>query len=320
MDTADSQHLSRISKMLLAGAGVAFAWMILSLSLGLSGSSASAADGNGLLDTVGSTVEGTASAATGVVADTAAAVGETAAPVVESVAPAIAPATDSQPVAPVVDVVQSTVASVTELPADGVVAPIADVALGVVAEVPVVGDAVSALGGDTAVSAVGTSVDGLLTGTATAVGGTVSDVIGAAEGIVSDPAVPPLPGLDGVAGVPAAIPGSGAAADALGVLVRAAYLSGVVAWEAFSSESSTLLSFSDGSFVSGSAVGGILALLRSVMQADSVLMGPGGAGPGAWVLVALGFVVAYRAWMRRSGLENDVAPPAPVLATDVSPD
>jgi hypothetical protein len=38
------------------------------------------------------------------------------------------------------------------------------------------------------------------------------------------------------------------------------------------------------------------------------------------VLVALGFVVAYRAWVRRTGLENDVAPAAPVLSTDVSPD
>jgi hypothetical protein len=64
----------------------------------------------------------------------------------------------------------------------------------------------------------------------------------------------------------------------------------------------------------------MIALLRSVMQADSVLTGSAGAGPGAWVLVALGFVVAYRAWVRRTGFENDVAPPAPAYPTDVSPD
>jgi hypothetical protein len=36
VDTADSQHLSRFSKMLLAGISVAFAWALLSIAFGLS--------------------------------------------------------------------------------------------------------------------------------------------------------------------------------------------------------------------------------------------------------------------------------------------
>jgi hypothetical protein len=108
-------------------------------------------------------------------------------------------------------------------------------------------------------------------------------------------------------------------ADPLSILARAAYLTGSLALVSLA-DAPAAWSSSDGSFVGGGAAEGLLTVLRAVMQADSVLIGPGGAGPGAWVLVALGFVVAHRAWVRRSGLENDVAPAAPVLSTDVSPD
>jgi hypothetical protein len=323
VDTADSQHLSRISKMLLAGTGLAFAWVLLSFALGLSTPHAHAADDDGLLGTLTSTVDDTTTAATGVVEDTAVAAAETVAPVIKVVT-ATEPAL---PVAPVDEAVESTVspvvapvvAVVTDVTESGVVSPIVDSTLGVVDAVPVVGGVVTALGADDAVSAVGASVDGVLQGTTGAVIGTASAVVGATASDVPLPTVPPLAGLEGAATTTASTTAD-AAAGPLEMLARAAYLTGATAFLAIASDLPAALSSSDSAFVSGGAAGGIFSLLRAVMQADSALIGPGGAGPGAWVLVALGFVVAYRAWVRRTGLENDVAPAAPVLSTDVSPD
>jgi hypothetical protein len=321
VDTADSQHLSRISKMLLAGTGLAFAWVLLSFALGLSSPHAHAADDDGLLGTLTSTVDDTTTAATGVVEDTAVAAAETVAPVIKVVT-ATEPAL---PVAPVVEAVESTVspvvapvvAVVTDVTESGVVSPIVDSTLGVVDAVPVVGGVVTALGADDAVSAVGASVDGVLQGTTGAVIGTASAVVGATADVAPLPAVPRLAGLEGAATTTASTTAD-AAAGPLEMLARAAYLTGATAFLAIASDLPAALSSSDSAFVSGA--GGVFSLLRAVMQADSALIGPGGAGPGAWVLVALGFVVAYRAWVRRTGLENDVAPAAPVLSTDVSPD
>ena len=325
MDTADSQHLSRLSKMLLAGIGVAFAWMLLSVAFGLSASQAHADDDPGLLGTVAATVDDTTSAATDVVDDTTAAVAETVAPVVATVTTVV----PDLPVAPVVEVVEATVAPVVETVAEvadsGVVAPIVDSTVAVVTTVPVVGSVVSALGADDALSSVGNSVDGVLGGTTGAVVGTVTEVVDSTTGSVATDIVPPISGLEdvlaGTAGVgPAVAARTAAAPDPLEALVRAAYLTGAAAWLSLTSDAAAGLSSSDSAAVSGGALNGIIALLRSVMQADSVLMGSAGAGPGAWVLVALGFVVAYRAWVRRRGFENDVAPPAPAYSTDVSPD
>lgn len=320
MDTADSQHLSRISKMLLAGTGVAFAWVLLSFALGFSTSQAHAEEDPGLLGAVASTVDGTTSAVTDVVDGTTSAVVQTVTPVVEAVtaAPPVAPA------APVVEAVQATVApvlnTVTEVTDSGV-APIVDSAVGVVGAVPVVGGVVDALGAGDALSSVGTSVDGVLQGTTGAVIGGVTEVVETATGNAANPVVPPVSGLTDL------LTGSAGTAvtrtdvvNPLETLARAAYLTGAAAWLSLTSDLPAVLSSPDSATVSGGELGGALALLRSVLQADSVLSGSAGAGPGAWVLVALGFVVAYRAWMRRTDLENDVAPPAPAYSTDVSPD
>lgn len=345
MDHAYSQHLSRLSKLLLAGTGLAFAWVLLSFALGLSTAQAHADEDGGLLGTVTSTVENTTSTVTTVVEDTTAVIVQPAAPVVQQVVQT-APA----PVAPVVEVVESTVApvvestvtpvvstfttTVTELTESGVVAPIVDSTVDVVGAVPVVGEVVSALGVDTAASAVGSSVDGVLQGATGAVTGpvvgsvvdtvdTVTGVVDTTTGAVITPIVPVLPpvsSLDDALVGTVATTQTDAAAGPLEMLARAAYLTGATAWLAVTSDVSTALFATDSAFVSGGIAGGMFALLRAVMQADSALVGPGGAGSGAWVLVALGLVVAYRAWMRRTGLENDVAPPAPVMSTDVSPD
>lgn len=322
MDTADSQHLSRISKMLLAGTGVAFAWVLLSFALGFSASQAHAEEDPGLLGTVAGTVADTTTAVTDVVDDTTTVVTQTVTPVVQAVTSA-APAL---PVAPVVEVVEATAPvlnTVTEVTDSGVVAPIVDSALGVVGAVPVVGGVVDELGADDALSSVGTSVDSVLQGTTSAVVTGATDVVDTATGNTTSPVVPPVSAVSDLLAGSVVIGTSVTRTDAvnpLETLARAAYLTGAAAWLTLTSELPAALSSPDSATVSGGELGGALALLRSVLQADSVLSGSAGAGPGAWVLVALGFVVAYRAWVRRTDLENDVAPPAPAYSTDVSPD
>jgi hypothetical protein len=106
----------------------------------------------------------------------------------------------------------------------------------------------------------------------------------------------------------------------LEAITRAAFLAGLASWTSLTSEPLAFASSPVGAIAGSGEAAGLFDLLHSVLQEDSVLVGPGGAGPGVWVLVALGLVVAHRAWVRRAGLENDAAPPAPVLSTDVSPD
>jgi hypothetical protein len=336
VDTAGSQHLSRFSTLLLAGIGAAFAWVLISFALGVAASQAHAAEEPGLLGTVTSTVDDTTSGVTDVVAQTAAAVVLTVEPVVQSVVPVVqtdAPVVQTVvpvvPVATVMEVVEAAVAPVLATVADvaesAAVTPIMDSTVAVVRPVPVVGDLVTELGVAGAASSLGGSVDGVLQGAAGVVGGTVTDVVDSTGDTVTDSGAPPVAGAEEVRGGTeslslAAGAQTDAAAGPLEALARAAFLVGTTAWLTITSDPLAASSPSESSFVSGGSGAGILSLVRSVIQADSVLIGPGGAGPGAWVLVALGFVVAYRAWVRRSGLENDTAPPAPVLSTDVSPD
>lgn len=340
MDATHSHRLSRLSKLLLAGIGVAFAWVLLSFTLGLSTAQAHADDDSGLLGAVASTVEDTTSTVADTAAGTTAVAVETVAPVVETVAPVVqtitAVADPVVPVAPVVEVVDATVTPVVETVADiaasGVVAPIVDSTVGVVGDIPVVGGVVSGLGADDALSSVGHSVDGVLQGTTGAVADTVTDVVDTTGGAVTPPVLAPGASVeDVVAGtgadhlvsrtvLPPADAARASSAQPFETILRAVYLTGAAAWASLTSDSPAAATSAGAAAVPGGALGGALALLRSALQADSVLTGPAGAGPGAWVLVALGFVVAYRAWVRRTGLENDTAPAAPAYSTDVSPD
>jgi hypothetical protein len=326
VDATHSHRLSRLSKLLLAGIGVAFTWVLLSFALGFSAAQAHADDGGGLLGAVSSTVDDTTSTVTGVVEETTSATAQTVTPTVETVTPVVDPIV---PVAPVVEAVEATVAPVVDTVADaaasGVVAPIVDSAVAVVGAVPVVGDVVSSLGADDAVSSVGSSVDGVLQGTTGAAAGAVTDVVDSTTGgTVTAPVVGPVTIVDELLIDPALTTRADAvtapAANPFETVLRAAYMTGAAAWASLTSDSPAAAASADSAALTGGALGVTLALLRSVLQADSVLTGSAGAGPGAWVLVALGFVVAYRAWMRRTGLENDTAPPAPAYSTDVSPD
>ena len=354
MDTAHSQYLLKISKMLLAGIGVAFAWVLLSFALGLNASQAHAGEDDGLLGDLTSTVEETAVAVTNVVQETATAVVQPVAPVVQAVVDPVAPVVESAPQvvqqvaqtapAPVAEIVEAVVAPVTntvsEIADSGVVAPIVDSTVAVAGTIPVVNEVVSALGIDTAAASLGSSVDGLLQGGAGAVAGTVNGVTGSVvdtvdsvtgvvtdtvTGIVTSPGLPvvaPLNASSGVVESTVVARTTDAEASAFEVFARTAYLAGATALLAIAPELPAAFSAADGAAATAVVASADIsfALLRSVLQADSAFVGPSGVGPGAWVLVALGFVIAYRAWVRRSGPENDVAPAAPVLSTDVSPD
>lgn len=330
MNAPDSQVLSRVSKMLLAGIGVAFAWLLLTFALGISSSNAHADDDSGLIDGLGSALVGATSSVTDIVEDTAASVADAVAPVVQSVVstPPV------QPVAPVIEivapVVTTVVSSVADVAASGVTSPIVDVANEAVAAIPLVGATSAALGLDDTLASVGASVDTILTGTTAAAADTATGVLDTATGVpdtatgVLDPltgllpGVPPLGPTDDVLTPSVAAASADAAPQPLEAVARAAMLSVATSWAAVTNAAMSGAPIDTS--VTAPAGLGALTFLRTVLQADSVFMGPGGAGLGAWVLVALGLVVAYRAWMRRSGLENDVAPAAPVLSTDVSPD
>ncbi len=325
MDTANSQHLLKISKMLLAGIGVAFAWGLLSFALGLGVSQAHAGEDDGLLGDLTSTVEETAVAVTNVVEEAATAVVQPVAPVVQAVAEPVAPVVES--VAPVVQQVAQAapalpIAPVVQIVDSVAVAPIVDSTVAVVETIPVVNEVVSALGIDTAAASVGSSVDGLLQGTTGAITGTVDGV----TGTVTSPGLPvvaPIVASSGlVDGTVVARTTDAEASATFAVFARTAYMAGATALLALAPELPAAFSAAEGAAATAVVASADIsfALLRSALQADSALVGPSGVGPGAWVLVALGFVIAYRAWVRRSGPENDVAPAAPVLSTDVSPD
>lgn len=386
MDAIHPQRVSRISTLLIASLGVAFAWVILSLALGLSASQAHA-DDDGLLGTVTSTVERTTSSATRVVSDTTSSVSDlvsdtvaavseppappapiapvveqvapvveqvepVVAPVVETVAPVVAPITEAvapvvASVTPVVETVESAVGTVTsgvtEIVDAGVVSPVVDAGVGAVTSLPVVGEAVTSTGVGDALSSVGHTVDGVLQGTTEAVIRPVTEIVDTVtdpvEGVV-DGAVPvavtpvlpmtgsltPLsPALARASQLPASrtLPpplDAPSAAGPLDYFARAAVLSSTALWMAVAPSATAVVSSADAAAIGGGTSNDPISLLRSTLQGESSSMGPAGAGSGAWALIAVAFVLAYRAWMRRTGLEDDAAPVAPTYPTDVSPD
>ncbi|WP_228479396.1 hypothetical protein [Microbacterium atlanticum] len=329
MEIATSQ-LPRIMRLTLIGTATAFAWVVLSLVLGI-GQAHAQDDEKGLLggalggvtaavDTAAATVTQTVSTVTTGVVSTA------------DTAVASAPPPVQQPVSQVVQNVGAAVAAATQPVADaasgGAVGSIAQPVVDAVKEVPVVGDLVAAVGIDEAVTTVGTTVDETLAGVVGSVsetGATIGEP--PVDGVAPLPGAPELPALDlsspahssagdaapadldlGAAGVS---PLLASASDAATVALR-------VAWAAASvtvaGVADVLLDSSAALGASGpsSSPGGLCL--------PSASAGPGGAGPGAWALVALVPLAAHRAWVRRAGPEDEHAPPAPAGSTDVSPD
>lgn len=328
MEIATSQSLSRVWRLALVGAATAFAWIVLSLLLGLGSGNAHAAesdDDGGLLGAVTSVVDRTASTVTGTVTT----VTDTVSEVVDTVVD-VAPAPVKQPVKQVVatvdTVVTSTTKPLTDVVSGGVVGTVTQPIVEVVTQVPIVGDVVSGSGLDEAITDLGGTVDETLGGIVGAVTDTVSGIDQPGTTPipgVETPTIPPLvPGVD-VPGLPelprtlnpidttvvVAVP---AAAAPLGDL---SHIDGFAAVPLLSANSAVVSSTSTPSDARGGplSAGG---LCPSAVSSS----GPGGTGSGAWALIALGPLVALRAWVRRAGPEDEHAPPAPAGSTDVSPD
>ncbi len=326
---------SRALRIAVGGVFFAFAWILLSFVFGLGAGHAHADevdDRGGLLsgltsgvtNTAGAlvtdvtdVVSGTAASATDIVAGVADTATAVVTPVVEQVAQ-IAPAL---PVAPVVDTVGSVTTAVTEVAAGGVVAPVLDSTVGVVTSVPVVGTVVSSLELDKAIGTLGTTVDSTLQGTSGALSVVIAGVAAVAPGAgVSVPSIPLIPGtaFDAISPVGGAtVFSTHAAATAVSRTVTPSLFTDS-ALPPISVGTSVIIAATGA--LAGGAWDGAVMLFSSFAPADSALSGSGGAGTGAWVLVAFGLVIAYPAWMRRHGLGNDTAPAAPTLSTDVSPD
>ncbi|HEY6737784.1 MAG TPA: hypothetical protein VI076_02965 [Actinopolymorphaceae bacterium] len=330
MEIATSQ-LPRIWRLALIGAATAFAWIVLSLLLGLGFGSAHADegddDGAGLLGAVTSAVDSTATTVTTAVTKTTSAVTEVVNTVVE-----VAPAPVQQPVREVVQAAGSTVNTVTkpvvEVVSTDVVGTVTAPVVEAVTQVPVVGGIVTGTGLDQAVSDLSDTI-GELTGTVADTGSAIGQPpAGTPELPPVTPGIPVLPGgdhSDEPTGVdtPAA---SAASAPRLGPDTAATSAIGGAA-------ASAQLLFSDGvhegfatpaTAVSSSSASpdarGPFTPAGELCPPTASSSGPGGAGPGAWALVAVGPLAALRAWGRRAGPEDDLAPPAPAGSTDVSPD
>lgn len=330
VEIATSQ-LPRIVRLALIGAATAFAWIVVSLLLGLGLGQAHAdeTDDGGLLGGalggVTSVVDTTASTVTETVSSVTTGVPEALDPVV-----AVAPAPVQQPVNQVVQTVGTAVATVTQPVSDvasgGVVGGIAQPVVDIVTDVPVVGDVVTGVGLDDAVADLGGTVDDALGDLTGAVGETGQTIDEPPAGVI--PSIPDLP----------LIPGSGPSDDsatpALGTglaglaLVETTgafvtqFATAAAIRAAWGAASVALTAVTDGVVFVSSAVlaaGGAFTSSGGLCL-PSASAGPGGAGPGAWALIALVPLAAHRAWVRRAGPEDELAPPAPTGSTDVSPD
>lgn len=300
---ATHSTLSRTLRLALAGCFLALAWLTLSLAA----TSVSAhADGGerdrpGLLGAVVDVVD---TAADSAVVET---VGEVAQPVI-------------QPVAEVV----------TGGAVESITAPVVDL----VTEVPVVGTVVTGIGADDAVADLSSTADRSL-------GAVVETVSDTGESVGLPPVAPAAPDIDPVTPAPTTPPiaeditnGTGTvdvpSSGAESLPVVASLPVGVVsASSSMPSVTSAFTAYSDtispavptaASVVSGADSSPTTSFFAGGLCLPAAASGPGGTGPGVLALAALGPLVAHRAWVRRGRLENHATPPAPLFATDVSPD
>lgn len=322
---------SRTLRIAVGGVFFAFAWILLSIVFGLGAGHAHADEADdrggllsGVTNTAGALVTGVTDVVSGAVAsatDVVAGAADTATTVVTPIVEQVAEIAPALPVAPVVDTVGSVATAVSDVAAAGVVAPVVDSTVGAVTSVPVVGTLVSGLKLDKAATTLGTSVDGTMQGTTGALSGLFAGVAAVAPGSgVSVPSIPLIPGtaFDGISPISAGTLVSTDAAATPRAVASSFFANSALPPASWETGASVVIAAVGA--VAGGAWDGAVMLFGSFAPADSAFSGPGGAGPGAWVLVAFGLFIAYRAWMRRNGLGNDTAPAAPALSTDVSPD
>ncbi|MGK3951924.1 hypothetical protein ACLKM7_06300 [Microbacterium sp. I2] len=332
MEIATSRQLPKVVRVALIGVAATFAWIVLSFVLGLGASNANAAESDdgllgGALGAVTSLVDQTASTVTGTVSGVTSGVTGVVNSVVD-----VAPAPVQQPVSQVVQSVGAVVTAVTQPVSDvvagGVVSGITQPVVDVVTQVPVVGGIVSGIGLDDAVTDLSETVDDTLGGVVDAVDETGATVGQPPVGAPGAPGTPGLPGIPDLPLVPA-LPGQTdagqiLAADALTQTVADAAAvtyakprSLSAAWSSDGDPAVVHSSVAPSATLPGTS--GVPGNGAGLCLASSSA-GPGGAGPGAWAISALGPLDADRAWTHRAGPEDDDAPPAPVGSTDVSPD
>lgn len=247
-------------------------------------------------------------------------------------------------VTPVADVASSaldTVGDVVESvgeqgPVSGVVGVVTDV----VEHTPIVGDVAEELGLPDAVEQVGGSLDGGLGSIGETIGESGDNVAPAAP-IPALPVVRPPLSTDRPETGPSLVPSTSIVdvavpetqkADAAETASLAA--SGILQlFQSLYGESPapigpgthtvvTMAEASDASTIPAVAFdrGGPFDSPGGVLPGDATAAASGGAGFGAWGLIAFGPLFAYRAWMRRAGPDDDRLPGAPIYDTDSSPD
>jgi hypothetical protein len=213
-----------------------------------------------------------------------------------------------------------------------------------VEEVPVVGAVVKPLDVNGTLGAVTSTVSGAVADVSssvdTAVGGTVDAVTlptRPADPTSGTPAVPgeqayPAPDPVGTGArlgdAPTAIAGETAAVSPAPASSAATVVE-TEAWlaQAFADVARTALAGATASIVSASGHAPAWPASPALGMAPGVLAPSGasfsassGAGPAAAALLIGGFFFAHRAWARRGRPDDDATPPAPLFATDVSPD
>ena len=321
---ATHSTLSRTLRLALAGCFLALAW--LTLSLVATSVSAHADDGErdrpGLLGAVVDVVDTAADSVTGTVDVVGGTVGGVAESAVE-----VAPA-------PVAEVAQPVIQPVAEVVTGGAVESITAPVVDLVTEVPVVGTVVTGIGADDAVADLSSTADRSL-------GAVVETVSDTGESVGLPPVAPAAPDIDPVTPAPTTPPiaeditnGTGTvdvpSSGAESLPVVASLPVGVVsASSSMPSVASAFPAYCDAISPAGhtsavSVVAGgdspTTSFFAGGLCLPAATSGPGGTGPGVLALAALGPLVAHRAWVRRGRLENHATPPAPLFATDVSPD
>ena len=290
------------------GVGAAFAWFAISL---FSGPSAHAADDTdnplgSLVGGVSSTLSKVTTPVLDPVAEILSPVAETVAPVVERVAPPVGGIVDSvapvlEPLAPVGQVVAPVGSAVGEI-----VSPLAPVLAAVTGAVkPIVDAAARVTDAVSSLPVVGELVTPLTS------------------------AIPPVDGPASSADPSAPAVGAPPAEAALAVLSAAwdQTMHGVATTTTAAALSlgSAVTSFVPGAgavaypAAPGTPTGG-WGLLGPTLDAISFFSSGAGFSFGAGAVLAFGLFAAHRAWVLRRRPEDDSALPAPVFATDVSPD
>lgn len=322
-------HPARVPvfRLLAIGTAVAFAYLLLALLVGFGSGGAradDASDRGGVLSGVTDVVNDTVGGVTDVVQSTT----QTVTTSVQQAAQA-APAPVQPVVSTVTNTVQAVVQPVAQAAETGVVGTVVAPVVDAVAAVPVVGDVVQSIGVDKTVTDVASTADTAVGQVVTTVSGTPTTVGGTR---------PPLVNLPDVES-PVTVPGTGSGdsvTDALHALAGVAVAGAPLLSAAASAVSDAYIhalpvftaitamgTAAAGLVSTGAQMGGILSsalALGVCAPGGSSPLGPNGAGPGALALAAFAPLVAYRAWMRRNGWNDDVAPPAPTYDTDVSPD